>query len=511
MNKHFFQVAPFLLIVLMFAIVLQSCSAGGGETGTGQAPDTSVSVGVITGFGSVYVNGVKYETSSSTAVSVDGNTQALESHLAVGMLVTVSGNVNSDGVSGAASSITFEDNVEGPVLLNLDGTDLVVSNNTLNVMGQNVIFDKETVFQANSQFPLITLIEEIQLNHVVEVSGYSNGKGDIFATRIELKRGDYVAGEDIEIKGIVSNLNSSSFTFSIGNMTINYEGTIWEDFESPIQNDDFVAVKSQQAPAGNILVASSIEHKEKTRTSVSTQLDKEIEFEGVVSFIDAANSTFKLNTETVLVDGSTVFDDNRFFSDLKDKSKVKIHAHLNEASVIVADKIEIKQKTDTYFEGKVKAINLTDRSIQILDQTIFLNNSTRLKDDSSSGEELEYDRQYFQLSDLKVEDSIQVSAYLDSTGALVATRLERENEKTESDVSGIVGIKRELEGLVSEYSLDQAYIVVSGVRINIETAVSTGQVNGILAPLVNVEVHAQETTDGWYATEIDVKTEDIDD
>ena len=54
---------------------------------------TITSTGTITGFGSVFVNGIEFETGSSS-FDVDDNPSSSEDDLAIGMVVTVVGGVS---------------------------------------------------------------------------------------------------------------------------------------------------------------------------------------------------------------------------------------------------------------------------------------------------------------------------------------------------------------------------------------------------------------------------------
>ena len=70
--------------------------------------------GVITGFGSVIVNGVKFET-DATDVDTDDDDQGNEDDLEVGMVVTISGTVDEDGTTGDASEISYDEEIQGPI------------------------------------------------------------------------------------------------------------------------------------------------------------------------------------------------------------------------------------------------------------------------------------------------------------------------------------------------------------------------------------------------------------
>ena len=98
------------------SLALAACGGGGGSGGSSNpvsTPPTSTppstpttqaktTGGKITGFGSVYVNGVRWDT-SSTSYSVDDDESVLDdSALAVGMVVKVEGTINEDGQSGVA-------------------------------------------------------------------------------------------------------------------------------------------------------------------------------------------------------------------------------------------------------------------------------------------------------------------------------------------------------------------------------------------------------------------------
>ena len=124
------------ILSLIAASVLSGC--GGSSTSETvqpasilpQPPTTTITetTGVITGFGSVFINGVEYETDSTT-VTTDDNDGASETDLQVGMVVSLSGEVNEDGATGNANTIHYDEQLKGPI----ESIDLFA--NTITILG----------------------------------------------------------------------------------------------------------------------------------------------------------------------------------------------------------------------------------------------------------------------------------------------------------------------------------------------------------------------------------------
>jgi len=131
----------YFLVTMTVALAIAGCG-GGNETVAGidargnPVASAVAARGAITGFGSVIVNGVTYDTSSAT-FTIDGS-DGLQSDLAVGDVIVLIGTVEADGTSPTALSITFDDAVEGPIT----AIDSVAQ--TLTVLGQLVRIDAET-------------------------------------------------------------------------------------------------------------------------------------------------------------------------------------------------------------------------------------------------------------------------------------------------------------------------------------------------------------------------------
>ncbi|HET7764107.1 MAG TPA: DUF5666 domain-containing protein, partial [Burkholderiales bacterium] len=99
----------FAAFFLTAALSVAGCGGGTGGTGMTNNPTPTTSIGTITNFGSVFVNGVEFNTSGTTILLDDH--PAAQSDLRVGMVVTVSG--SRSGSSGSAARIDVDGAVRG--------------------------------------------------------------------------------------------------------------------------------------------------------------------------------------------------------------------------------------------------------------------------------------------------------------------------------------------------------------------------------------------------------------
>jgi Domain of unknown function (DUF5666) len=119
------------------ALVLAACGGGGGIGGTGGGGGgggiggTGVAYGTITGFGSVWVNGVRYETPAGTTFRLD-DSGVSQSDLKVGMVARVEG-------SGTSATAVVVDSA-------LKGRVEAVIGDRFTVLGQAVQTDASTTF-----------------------------------------------------------------------------------------------------------------------------------------------------------------------------------------------------------------------------------------------------------------------------------------------------------------------------------------------------------------------------
>lgn len=321
------------LLTLLIPVTFASCGdgTGGVDLAGGGIGGTGISVGKITGFGSVFVNGVEFETTDAT-ITKDG-IPVSENDLRVGMIVTVRGEFNADGTTGTANSIEFEDNMEGPI--SAGSIDLV--NQTFDMLGQTVQVDGATVFEGTTD--LSTLAD----GYIVQVSGFVGADGTIHAAYVELKSTVFVPGvTEVEIKGIISNLNTGSSTFTIGTLTVDYSSAT-ELPSGGLINDLYVEVEGTLDANGQVLSARSIEVEDDIFEEIKGE---RIEIEGIVTSLVDVNGQFEVNGRPVKITGTTRFEDGATEVDILLGVEIEVEGTVDEDGVIVADEISIESEGD---------------------------------------------------------------------------------------------------------------------------------------------------------------------
>ena len=330
-----------LLTSILLAAGIAACGGGGGggSSGGGQ---TSFTSGTITGFGSVIINGIRFDDSSAGVSDDDDNSQSKDD-LRLGMSAEVEGSSVTTHTSGArhgsASAIHFGSEIVGPVSS--------VGANSLVVLGQTVDVTASTVFDDR----LPNGLASIQPGDIVEVYGLPGATaGQYTATRIEPK----IAAQSFKLRGVVANLDTNAKTFTIGSETISYVNLSVNQIPANLANGLRVRVKLLTAQASGAWVATKL--KSGVR-SVGRHSEAELkglitEFTTIHSFsvngipVDATNATFPngdaLAAGTrVEVDGSTV------------------------DGVIIATKVKIESEHDVESEGFELHGALTDLNAEL--------------------------------------------------------------------------------------------------------------------------------------------------
>lgn len=346
-----------VLALLLLATVLPGCG-GVDSGGTGQTVERPTTAsGRVTGFGSVIVNGIRYDDSQATVVDDDGVTRP-RTDLRLGMVVEVQGRVRGNSGQGTASRIQFGHEIAGPV----ESVDLPASR--LVVLGQTVQVDVDTLFDG---YP--AGLADVLAGQRVAVHGfYDSSTGRYTATRIEVRStlGQYT------LRGRISALQGPpTRTFSIGGALIDY-GAVAPGSLPALANGLSVRVSLNTTQVSGRWVATSV------HTSQRNFPDREeAELEGFVSGYVSAASFFVAGVP-VDASGPGVRVRRGTLADLADGVRVEVDGEMV-AGVLVATELDFKRGGDQEFElhGPIESVNVATQTLVLRGVTVAWDGNTQ--------------------------------------------------------------------------------------------------------------------------------------
>lgn len=291
-----------LVTVICAAAALVACGGGGSTGSTAPEARSAFASGPITGFGSIIVNGVRFDDSSAS-VSDDDGTSRSRSDLRLGMMTEViSSGITSDdsGSRSTARSIRFGSEIVGPV------TSVAADGKSLVVLGQTVLISTTTLFDDSLRGGLAGIVPGTS---IVEVHGlFDATTGAYTATRIEPES----SPRQYKLRGAVSDIDKTARTFRVGGgtETISY-ANIAASVTSALDNGLIVRVKLQTTQVDGKWVATQVEsgvrrlddHDEteiKGNITASTfAVDKKFSVNGLP--VDATGASFPKGTAGIVL------------------------------------------------------------------------------------------------------------------------------------------------------------------------------------------------------------------
>jgi hypothetical protein len=378
--------------------VLVAC--GGGSTGS--MPHTGsqsvVTFGTITAFGSVFVNGVRYDVSRAT-VKKNDNVVA-QSGLAVGEVAVVRGQEDTQTGQGEADSVDVEDSVVGPIT--------TITGNQLTVLGQTISVTANTSFG-----PGIADLAALQGGDSIEVSGLPGMGGVIMATRI----GRAESNEPLQVLGTVGTLSAT--TLMINGLTVDFSTANVSGFASgkPATGDLVIARGTVFDATAVKLTATAVRLAETDRGDQAE--GGLVEEEGLITRFGSATD-FDVAGAKVTTTASTVFK-NGTAADLALNARVEVRGTLDANKVLMADVVEIEHIAVIGLAATVSGVDTTMSTLTVLGVTISVDTNTRFEDESSA------QVQMFTLKGVAVGDTVLVRGYEHPAGSgmVLATRLVR--------------------------------------------------------------------------------------
>lgn len=387
--------------------LLAACGGGGGGTpppgGDSSTAAGAIAYGTITAFGSVWVNGVEYETTGAE-VRIDDNPGGADD-LRVGMVVRIDGSAEDR----SASAITVDDAVKGRV-------EAVPDANRIIVMGQTIRIDAQTAFD-NGIVPVT--------GDYVEVHGLVAGEGTIAAGYVERKSA--LANPPFAVKGLVKNHDAAAQSFAIGTLLVRYgAGTTVSDMPGGSWNGLQIEVKGASCagnPVCGTLSASKVEPD-----GLGVDDTPHTEFEGYVTRLTAAG--FVLGAQAVVVTPATRWEGG-LASEIGIGTKLEVEGSIS-GGVLTAAKVSLRD--NVRLEGNVTSVNAAAGTITLAGMpgvTVAVDALTELKDMAS-------------IASLPLSSHVRVRGRSVGGGAVAASRLELRSTTPDNRV--------ELQGAVSAIS-----------------------------------------------------------
>lgn len=391
------------------ATIIISCSEGiGGLAGVGGSG--YVASGSISGFGSVYVNGIKFETDSAEFEVED--MQASQSSLSLGMVVNISGTINPDGMSGTATKVSYGGQLQGPVEP-VKGESTIIENTdkttkTFSVLATKVIVDKlETVFDGDA-----FSYDVIRLNNLVEISGHYDHNGVLRATYIKRESAVFNNDDKVEVTGVIKQLSGTDF--KANNIMIDAASANIHGFENGLENGVNVEVKGIYDSFSQTIIAKQVKAKK-----ISYVDNKKLSIEGYITRY-VSESDFDIN-------GITVNADNAVFKpqtlQLALGAKLEAEGRFNNA-VFVASKIET-QDSKVLVHAQVDSVDAIARKLTLKP---FVNNAsviTVMVNNATSMEDKAMNEKSFNLYGLRQGDFVEVNGFETAVSTISALKVKR--------------------------------------------------------------------------------------
>jgi hypothetical protein len=402
-------------VALAALIVLGACGGGGMSSTSMNATQKVATSGTITAFGSVFVNGVRYDVSAAS-LKKNGHS-VMQSGLAVGEVALVQGQQDLQSGQGNASSVEVEDNVVGPIAA------IDTMANQLTVLGQTVDVTANTSFGEGISPADLT---GLAMGDAIEVSGFAGAGGVIAATRIA--RAD--PSEPLQVLGTVAGLDATAHTFMLNGLTVDYSTAMLGGFSTgQPANDDLVVARGTVFDATAVkLTADSVQRAETDPREVAN--GGHVEQEGLITRFASATD-FDVGDMKITTTADTHFEGGTA-ADLALNVRVEVRGMLDASGVLVADRIEINHVSAIELEATVTAVDAPNHTLTLLGVTVTVDANTRFEDKSSAQIQL------FTLTDVKVGDTVELRGFESpaGSGAVLASKLERKPPSSEVEVRG---------------------------------------------------------------------------
>lgn len=240
-----FRAGRLPLAGLLLALLAACGGGGGGDAAPPPVAGTSsYTAGAISGFGSVIVNGVRFDDSHAVIEDDDGVRHGSDDLKLGAQVEVVASSIDRAAGTGVATRIRFGSEIKGPV----EAVDAAAGR--LTVLGQQVLVTPRTVFDP----ALAGGLAGVTAGAVLEVHAqYDAAQAAYIASRIEPEDDT----SSYRLRGLVQGLDTAARSFRIGGALISYAGA--SRVEVALADGARVKVRLQTTPVGGAWQATQVE------------------------------------------------------------------------------------------------------------------------------------------------------------------------------------------------------------------------------------------------------------
>ena len=370
-------------------------------------------VGTLDGFGSLYVSGLHFDVGDAEfrindADHVDG------SALAIGMKVRVQGTINDDGLSGVASKVFYDADVEGPIDAG-SLTSVDARARTFAILGVAVGVDSvRTAFGHGTSF------ETLAEGQALEVSGYFDGER-IRASRVAGRTGPV---DEVHVKGTVSSYDGTVMSLTLQNGAGIGPFEVGPAIIVPVDPVGLLVELTLRAQGGGLAVAAV--EAEDDQPLIGGEV---VSIRGILS--DGGNGGLLVNGVPFVPANSTVFEPAGLDGRLAPGMDVRVTGTIS-AGVLTADEI-VTREGDVELNADVAEVTTVDakHGTVALDLGVGQTLSVRTRGDTQYVDRSSLDANAdgsFDLAELVAgADVLRIEAYQNAAGELVAIKTQRQD------------------------------------------------------------------------------------
>ena len=340
-------------------VILMVACGGAGELGSGgTGSGSSAALGTVTGLGSVFVDGVRFEDSDAAVQTEDVNGDPVLAETKLGQRVAVAFTVDN-----VAQTVNIEPELLGKVSAAPGG-------GSFTVLGQAVVVNGTAVLGPVTQYGGgYTSVDDVQAADFVEVHGVwrtSAGVTVLQATRVEKLAADFAF---LRVVGNVSGLSNGGTRFNLGGLTVDTTAAVLVPAGRVLTEGRSVVVHArpsdlQVTGTTSTLTARRVRMRELTNGPVPSYVG------GVVSNF-VAGSSFKLGDIAVHYDAST--DVRLNGATLGDDAYVLVRGNFDIDGGMNARRIDVRNGIlDTELRGTAMAYNAAAQTFTVRDVPVVL-------------------------------------------------------------------------------------------------------------------------------------------